>query len=551
MVAVLGHYTPNHDTVNSLSDRHRDELQSGSGISPEEVAASGAWTATSRADLLKLGFKGAQADLAPVMVLPPETLTPGPAPCIIKPDNPRTIDGKKLKYEIAAGARNVLDVPSAVRAAVLDANEPLVFTEGWKKARALASHGVAVVGLSGVWNFAGQTPDGHSAPLEDFRHIPLKGRHVLIVFDSDVSTNLNVRAARERLRDLLKGHGARVQYVDLPPLPDGSKCGADDYLLTHTAARDLFGLAYNPHDGEIAALRAEVAALKLELEQSRQEYQWNRDLDAVPSVALSPGDKLVLRDVRRATRRAGDQAYRDPQTLYYPDRIRFTGQSTTSYGRSLRELDKSGAIELVEGTYSTSGKKSISVVLTAAFDKPSAIRRVEERKSGGVRPVHILPCEDCGPDAGVIARRNTVYSCSGCHEVLRTINQKPTELLRDPVHHAECYPPEPLDEAAVVDTESFSTCKVVEQGDCGDQRLTLQVGNDSQTPEPTAAQPDHRNTVQVKNVSQTPEPKPKPTCHSPLGCLQQPYCGKQGRCPFDPVPPDVLPFRPFTKELRL
>ena len=535
MVAVLVEYTTHRDIHNTLSDRHRDELQSGSGISPEVVAQSGAWTATSRADLLALGFKGAQADLAPAMVLPFETLTPGPAPCIIKPDNPRTIDGKKLKYEIAAGARNVLDVPGAVRAAVLDANEPLCFVEGWKKARALASHSVAVIGLSGVWNFSGKTPDGWSSPLEDFRHIPLKGRRVLIVFDSDVSTNLNVRAARERLRDLLSGHGAQVQYVDLPPLPDGSKCGVDDYLLTHTVARDLFGLAYNPLDGATAALRAEVAALKAELAEARAARS------GVAYVLRNPAIKTEARTAIAATSILEHRTSLEPSDdgFYRVSLDAVAEQAGCSPKRASVHLDRLHELGAIQKKVEWSARDVVNTdtgeiiregvkYMYLRTDRPQSrtLQLLAAIETDPQRPTHggrRIACPD-HPDAGTV-KRWTLH-CQECDRLL----DRGDEHRR--AHQTE------------TETETRSVKMTVgsEEHGHGDpychsvlSSIESAAGTATETRTP-------KLTVRVE---------PPTTCYSSLGCLQSAYCAAHGGCPYNPTPPTVLPSYTARKELRL
>ncbi len=305
----------------NLHPKHRQELEVGSGISPEVIAARGAYTATTRADLEALGYKDYQIRV-PALVLPEHLLNGWKPTHHIKPDRPRTRevkpDGtvKYQKYDRPEGSANRLDVPPTVRDKVLDYNDRLVFTEGWKKADAAASHGIAVVALSGVWNFAGRTEDGWTAPLEDFRHIPLKkphepGRRVVIAFDSDVATNKDVRDARERFRHLLLGYGARVQYVDLPPLPDGSKCGLDDFLLTHSA-EDLWALAYDPEDKpedkqdrELARLRAQLREVQAR-ESALVRLAANKDTRKLLPVAVRATAELDIVKAKEDPTEQGD-----------------------------------------------------------------------------------------------------------------------------------------------------------------------------------------------------------------------------------------------------
>jgi hypothetical protein len=540
--------------MNQLAPHHYTELHDGSGISPEVIAARGAFTAYSPGELEALGYKGDQVRV-PALVFPEHLLNGWQPTSHIKPDNPRIDevkpDGtvKYQKYDRPAGSANRLDVPPTVRDKVMDYNEPLIFTEGWKKADAAASHGIAVVALGGTWNYTTDADGGDwRVPVEDFDHIPLKkrdhpGRLTAIVYDSDAAQKRGVHEARERLYHLLMGYGPRVKLIDLPPGPNGEKVGLDDFLLTHTV-KELWALAYDPAEQRCAALQRQLDAARQELDTHRDEYKWQRDLDSVSNKALSPGDKLVLRDVRRATRRAGEAAYRDPETLFYGERVKHTGQATKAYGTSLHELEKAGAVELVKGKYAN-GKDKVSVTLLPAFDKPATLARPEPRKSGGPRPVHVLPCDDCGPDAGVVERKNTVYFCGGCREVLRTVNQKPTELVRSTLHPADCYPPEPESTTDAnlhrTDTDAENTTDanlhpMVVESDLSAHPYPVR-GNFAPVAEPPAYEPGYLDSL--VGTRQAHETSP-PACNSTLGgCSQREYCARQGRCRWtvDPVPP--------------
>src|SRR5437899_648515 len=65
--------------------------------------------------------------------------------------------------------------------------------------------------------------------IPDFDRIAWTERRVIIVFDSDVRTNDNVRAARlELARHLIYERGARVHFMDVPETAVGGKTGMDD-----------------------------------------------------------------------------------------------------------------------------------------------------------------------------------------------------------------------------------------------------------------------------------------------------------------------------------
>ena len=112
---------------------------------------------------------------------------------------------------------------------------PVCFTEGEKKALALDQRGFTAVGLGGVWCGTQPTADGGHELIPDLATIPWSGRTVYIVFDWDPkeSTRAEVAAAGRRLAAALRAAGAAEVYVvHLPPGPDGTKQGIDDFLVS-------------------------------------------------------------------------------------------------------------------------------------------------------------------------------------------------------------------------------------------------------------------------------------------------------------------------------
>lgn len=169
------------------------------------------------------------------------------------PDLERGADGEikqKAKYLSPPGRRNLLYfVPGTDASWLADTSLPICLTEGEKKALALwefAWHGLGdssltprlvPVGTSGAFNWRGkvgkvESPTGQRQDVKgvipDFDLIAWMGRVVYIVFDTNVRTNENVRAARRRLATELTRRGAQVRLVDLPEM-DGVN-GVDDLL---------------------------------------------------------------------------------------------------------------------------------------------------------------------------------------------------------------------------------------------------------------------------------------------------------------------------------
>ncbi|MFL6353362.1 MAG: phage/plasmid primase, P4 family [Bryobacteraceae bacterium] len=155
------------------------------------------------------------------------------------------------KYLWPTGRQNRFYIPPGIKKEWLeDTSIPVIFVEGVKKALALwglAFHGVSdavgkprfvVIGLNGVWNWRTktgreETADGGWEPiterLPDFAWVTWEKRSVLVLYDSNVRTNRDVRAARKELaRELRSLDVAEVRYVDLPQI-EGIN-GIDDLL---------------------------------------------------------------------------------------------------------------------------------------------------------------------------------------------------------------------------------------------------------------------------------------------------------------------------------
>lgn len=139
----------------------------------------------------------------------------------------RNRDGKFMKYASVRRQTSRLDVHPRNRNRIADPTVELWITEGIKKADSLTSRGACVVALTGVFNWRSRL-----GTLGDWEDVPLKGRKVVVCFDADARTNMNVLRAMVRLGRWLKSKDAgRVRYLIVPAEVNGTKVkGADDYL---------------------------------------------------------------------------------------------------------------------------------------------------------------------------------------------------------------------------------------------------------------------------------------------------------------------------------
>lgn len=220
---------------NTLSARHLDELKA-SAISDEQIAERGYQTIINP-KALPPAFTGGQRKLSGLLIPIASTIGDTVA-WQFKPDSPRTIEGKQAKYEYARGGRVCLDVPTAARAYLLDPEADLWITEGAKKVDSAVSNGIpCTIGVQGVWMW-----QQNGVALPDWRDIALKGRACIIAFDSDVMTKPGVRKAVRELSQSLAYRGAIVRYCLMPDLPDGAKCGLDDWFASGKSRAGLEAL---------------------------------------------------------------------------------------------------------------------------------------------------------------------------------------------------------------------------------------------------------------------------------------------------------------------
>ena len=214
----------------NLLQHHLDHLHA-SGISDEVIKERGYESVLGKKRLADIGFSSAQQ--RPIGILIPLFAPDGSAAgWQYRPDNPRIEEGKPLKYETPFGGNVRVDVPPRCRTYLGDPSIDLWFTEGIKKGDALASHGLCAADLLGVWGFKGKNRDGGITFLADFDNIALKGRRVIIGYDSDVSSKPEVKKAMERLGEHLHRKGANLHVVFFPQ-EGANKVGVDDYLITH------------------------------------------------------------------------------------------------------------------------------------------------------------------------------------------------------------------------------------------------------------------------------------------------------------------------------
>lgn len=215
----------------ALSSAHQHEIYERSAISPS-IAADRGYETVGPNEVPDAFSKAQKGD---GLLIPIHNVFGEVAGYQLKRNEPREIRGKAIKYETPRGSSVIIDVPPKSREHIDDPYKPLWITEGAKKADSALSAGLpCVIDLSGVYNWRGSNKDDGLTALGDWEAIVLKGkegpREVMLAFDSDIRTNINVQRAVRRLKRFLESRGANCKVLVMPDLPDGSKCGLDDWF---------------------------------------------------------------------------------------------------------------------------------------------------------------------------------------------------------------------------------------------------------------------------------------------------------------------------------
>lgn len=225
----------------ALFDDHAALLEA-SGVSVDVARERGYLTVDTKAEMGRRGFGAAQRRV-PALLIPLHDVWGDVAGYQARPDVPRMVDGKAVKYETPIGKRMVVDCHPRVRPHLGDPSRPLLITEGVRKADAAVTAGLDCLALLGVWNWRGSNDDGGKLALPDWDAVALNGRQVFVVFDSDVMLKPAVHEAMRRLKAFLEARGAHVAVVYLPHGDGGAKVGLDDFLAAGHTTDELLALA--------------------------------------------------------------------------------------------------------------------------------------------------------------------------------------------------------------------------------------------------------------------------------------------------------------------
>lgn len=216
--------------MNPLESHHLKDLRN-SELNDKTIAEAGFTSLTAEETRTILGF-----DAGPGWGFEYPSLNGGPPFIRVKPDKPsKDKDGRPKKYLTAKGAGNRLYIPATLLPHLLsDSSNPLLITEGEKKALKAAQEGFNCIALAGVSCYRQKDKgSGESVPIPDLDKITWKDRTVYLVYDSDLAKKPDVQKAESALAEELWGRGAIVKLGRLPGGQHDEKVGLDDFLISH------------------------------------------------------------------------------------------------------------------------------------------------------------------------------------------------------------------------------------------------------------------------------------------------------------------------------
>ena len=188
----------------TLLPHHRERLETASAFQPEVVSARGYHSVADARRAQRARLPARHRPVPARRSRSPSTRSGTssrarafePTGLLLRPDTLYTFpDGRAAKY-LRAGeaAERARRPPARARVAPRRRSCRSCSPRGWSRPTRAVSVGLAAIGLGGV--------DGgwrNGAPLPEWELVPLKGRQVLIAFDSDVTVKRSVRGALHRL----------------------------------------------------------------------------------------------------------------------------------------------------------------------------------------------------------------------------------------------------------------------------------------------------------------------------------------------------------------
>jgi P4 family phage/plasmid primase-like protien len=376
-VAFQAQSPSNHTTSNISSNISWDELPlhpdhqrdlQKSGLTPETVKAAGIYTARP-GDIDRLvGWHDDRITSA--LVIPYPGIEDFYRLKVFPPFVGK--DGHTNKYLQPKETNPCLYIPHKSQASLHNINTPLFVVEGEKKSLKGSQEGLGcVVGIGGVWSWR-----KNGRVIAQIESIPVKGRKVEIVPDSDWKTDEHINAAVKELRGYFVSRGADVVIVNLPEWGDG-KTGLDDYLrsnslsqyyrLTRTSSRKKKSPTALGGETPLSDQYNAEIFVKLHGEDVRYCYAWSKWL-------VWTGKRWVKDD-------SGEV-------------IRLAKQTVKGMAGSIPKADDKRAAELLQHIRGSLSERRIKAMLVLAQSEPGMQVKAEQLNTDP----YLLNCRNCTVD---------------------------------------------------------------------------------------------------------------------------------------------------------
>ncbi len=413
-----------------LSPEHVDHLHSGSGISPEIIAERGYVTVTSATQLAHMARSQRRVPGIGIPVYRLGELYT----TMLRPDEPRretNDDGKEkiLKYEWPAQTGLVLDMLPRYRAALQDIAVPICITEGIKKTDAAASQAWGAnavwISINGVWGWMdGKDADGNRYLHADYRQIPLRGRRVILIPDSDYEVNPQVQMAFDEHAKVLTARGAEVGIVRFPH--GDKKMGLDDAIVDGWAWAEILQATHwcdgqpgndsFPQGGEIQRLQRDVERLQAHIQQIEATFG-NKELPASERLTLY----YTVKELNAQRRKHPPAEPQAPVLARVWKIAEESGQKESAVGRHLKNFEQYGVLQRDIRRQHDSSTKQVKTELyilpSPELDRPFHIKPNAPKNWGGRRE----RCAACGSEN--LIERVTI-ACEDCGTIHKTTERR-------------------------------------------------------------------------------------------------------------------------------
>ena len=165
---------------------------------------------------------------------------------VYRPDEPKEIKLKKAKpngasqrrtekYAFPKKQKAFLDCPLVCQEHIKNRSVPLWITDDPIKADVLATQGLCVIAIVGIWDYTGKKNREEIVRLSDWDHIELIGRPIRILFDLEVLSDLQANRILQRLTEHLVHKSPKTKPINLSKLLDGQISTISDWFaLGHT-----------------------------------------------------------------------------------------------------------------------------------------------------------------------------------------------------------------------------------------------------------------------------------------------------------------------------